>query len=244
MELCVTSQSSTDNEDHRVRAARRAVVRVQTRAPHRKPHLRHHHAAGQAQGRAGAAPVHADLLAERLTLQVTEHFTTAAMDRGTELEPSARAFYELTTGRTVREVGFCLDDGGRWGCSPDGLMDDAGLEIKCPGKAGFVDVAESGALPDDHALQCQFGLWVTGLSRWDYVLFADVRGLQSQIIEVRPDAKLHAAFAEILPAFCDELDAMEAKMRAAGHGYTPPVVIVKSEEQQRQEDIADGNPFA
>lgn len=162
------------------------------------------------------------LLAERLTCEVAETFTTAAMERGVELEPQARAHYEMATGRTVREVGFILSDCGRWGCSPDGLMDDAGLEIKCPMKPAFMEVAVTGKLPDDHWIQCQFGLWLTRLPRWDYVLYTDARGLQPQIIQVKPEPYIFASFAEILPAFCDELDALENEMRAAGHGYTPP----------------------
>lgn len=174
--------------------------------------------------RTGATPRRymLELLAERLTLEPAESYTTAAMERGIELEPRARQWYALATGREVREVGIIMSDCGRWGCSPDGLMDDAGLEIKCPLTATFMEVAESRTLPEDHMTQCQFGLWITGLSRWDYVLHTDKRGLQSQIIQVRPDEKMHAAFAEILPAFCAELDAMESKMRADGHGYTPP----------------------
>lgn len=162
-----------------------------------------------------------ELLAERLTLEPTQHYMTAAMEAGIENEPRARAWYELETGRTVREVGFVLEDGGRWGCSPDGLMDARGLEIKCPQTAAFMEVAESGNLPEDHAAQVQASLWITGLPAWDYVCWTEQRGLRPVVIEVPPDAKLHSAFAEILPAFCDMLDEMEAKFRAAGHGYTP-----------------------
>jgi hypothetical protein len=58
---------------------------------------------------------------------------TRAMQRGIELEPEARAFYELERSLDVRQVGFITTDDGRFGCSPDGLVGvEGGLELKCP----------------------------------------------------------------------------------------------------------------
>jgi hypothetical protein len=60
-----------------------------------------------------------------------EHFTSKDTERGNELEPLAREIYELTTGRTVQQVGFIEYD-EFVGFSPDGLVDeDGGTEIKC-----------------------------------------------------------------------------------------------------------------
>lgn len=165
-----------------------------------------------------------ELLGERLTLQPADHHETDAMRRGTELEPKAREWYSFATGRAVEQVGFVKTDCGRWGVSPDGLMPDRGLEIKCPLTPTFLEIAESGKLPDDHFIQVQAGLWVTRLPAWDYVIWTDTRGLSPVIITVEPSTDVFAGFNKALPEFCDTLDAMEAKMRAAGHGYTPPPV--------------------
>ena len=159
-----------------------------------------------------------ELLGERLTQYPTQHFETEAMRRGVENEPRARAWYELTTGRTVTQVGLCLADSGRWGCSPDGLCKDRGIEIKCPMQLGFVDFADSLDIPDDHYLQVQAGLWITGAKLWDYIVWTDCRGLVPQVITVAADLDLHAAFNKIIPAFCDALDEREKKMREQGHG--------------------------
>lgn len=163
-----------------------------------------------------------ELVAERLTRLPSDHYATGAMERGDMLEGPARKWYAMATGQKVREVGFVLSDDGRYGASPDGLCEERGLEIKCPLVPGFMEVCETGVLPDAHMLQCQAGLWLTGYAAWDYVLYTDVRGLQPQIITVTPDKVLHAAFAEIVPNFCDALDALEAKLREQGHGYTAP----------------------
>jgi hypothetical protein len=160
------------------------------------------------------------LLGERLTRQPARGFETPAMARGTELEGAARAWYEFTTGASVREVGFIMDDSARWGCSPDGIGDGFGLEIKCPLLPTFLDILESGEMPDAHTMQVQACLWITGLPRWDYCVWTDADGLVPIVIPCFPDPKIHAAFDEILPAFCAEIDASEARLRAAGHGLT------------------------
>lgn len=170
------------------------------------------------------------LLGERLTRQPDRGFTTPAMERGTELEASARAWYEFTTGASVREVGFILNDSGRWGCSPDGLCGDThGLEIKCPGLPVFMDFAAGGDIPEDHYIQVQACLWITGLAHWDYLQWTDARGLGGVIRSVSPDAHLFQAFEAYLPKFCDELDAMEQKFRSEGKGVSKDTPIDLSE---------------
>ncbi len=60
------------------------------------------------------------------------HFTNKHTDRGNELEPVARAIYELKTGYEVEEVGICIID-DYLSVSPDGLIskERGSLEIKC-----------------------------------------------------------------------------------------------------------------
>ena len=70
------------------------------------------------------------LVADILTGRSEQQEPSEAMQRGTELEPEARAYYELIAG-PVEEVGFCIHDDG-FGCSPDGVVGDGLLEIKCP----------------------------------------------------------------------------------------------------------------
>lgn len=189
--------------------------------------------------RTGAAPRRymLELLGERLTGFPTQHFETEAMRRGVELEPRAIAFYEMMTGSDVVQIGFALDDGGRFGCSPDGMVgEDGGVEVKCPMQSGFLEVATTSALPDDHFIQVQASLMITSRAWWDYVLFTDVRGLAPQVIRVLPDNDFHGALRTALNTFCDELDALESKMRAAGHGYAEP-------KKEIVENEYDGCPF-
>ena len=158
------------------------------------------------------------LLAERMTGQLTDHFTTPAMERGVELEPRARAWYEVTTGHAVRQVGFVqLDTGaGICGASPDGITDASGLEIKCPLPHTIIGQLLADMVPPDYAMQCQAGMWICGLLAWDLVLFAGTCGIPNRLITLSADARLHAAFSEHVPAFCAELDAAESRLVAMG----------------------------
>ena len=117
---------------------------------------------------------------------------SAAMRRGNDLEPEARAWYALSYAKTeVATTGFCVDDTGWFGCSPDGLMEDEkkGLEIKCPGYAEHGNTIEKGKLPTKHIPQIQFSLWVTGFDSWDFLSYHP--GLDDFQCTVYPDLAYH-----------------------------------------------------
>ena len=155
-----------------------------------------------------------ELLGERLTGSVTEHYVSAAMQRGTDLEPRARAWYELTTGRAVEQVGFVLARGSTWGASPDGLTDTGGIEIKCLGRPAHLDALLTRKVPPDYAVQMQACMWVCRRKTWDFVLFTDEDGIPSATWAVEADPQMHKAFAEHVPVFCKELAAMEKQIQA------------------------------
>lgn len=72
-----------------------------------------------------------ELLTEVLTGSVADHFTTADMQRGIDLEDAAIRAYEAHTGQ-ITEPGVWIDC-GTWGCTPDAFVDGVGLvSIKCP----------------------------------------------------------------------------------------------------------------
>ena len=83
----------------------------------------------------------AQLVAERLTGNVQETFTNAAMQWGNDQEPEARAAYQFRTDIDVAEVGFVDHPSvAMSGCSPDGLAGDDGLvEIKCPNTSTHIE---------------------------------------------------------------------------------------------------------
>ena len=61
-----------------------------------------------------------------------DSFDNEAMRWGTDYEPEAKEYYELTTGDKVQELAF-IKHSEHIGGSPDGLIGDNGaIEIKCP----------------------------------------------------------------------------------------------------------------
>lgn len=73
------------------------------------------------------------LVLERLTGQKAESYTNTAMQWGIDQEPAARAAYEAARGVLVTEVGFMPHpEIAMSGASPDGLVEDGMVEIKCP----------------------------------------------------------------------------------------------------------------
>src|SRR3990167_4188458 len=112
------------------------------------------------------------LIAESLTGKEATGFMSDWMERGVEMEAEARSWYEFTRNATVRQVGFCYrDDRKDCGCSPDGLLDDRGLEIKCRSPGVMVGHLLDGGMGIGDIPQVQGGMMVTGLQFWDFLLY-------------------------------------------------------------------------
>ncbi|HCF6685190.1 TPA: YqaJ viral recombinase family protein, partial [Pseudomonas aeruginosa] len=118
------------------------------------------------------------LLCERLTGKREEGYTNAAMQRGNDLEPIARAAYEMYEDCEVVEVGLILHpsiDG--FGASPDGviLLDNGrrGLEIKCPNTAQHIAVVQSGKHDTQYEWQMLAQMACADLESVDFVSFDD-----------------------------------------------------------------------
>jgi len=145
------------------------------------------------------------LIAESITGKPTEFRVTEAMERGTELEPMARDFYELASGYQVQEVGFCMHDVLRCGVSPDGLVgEDGGLEIKCPSPHNHVAYLREGKLPTKYKQQVMGCLWVTGRDWWDFVSYHE--SMPALIVRVHRDEDYINALATEVAKAVDTIE--------------------------------------
>lgn len=118
------------------------------------------------------------LAAETLMGKPEEGFKSEWMDRGTELEPMARAWYEFQTDIVIEEVGFVLSDDGSVGCSPDGLSTGNGLELKCPKAETHIGYLCDQKLPTNYVPQVQGCIWLCERDQWDFASFhPDMPGL-------------------------------------------------------------------
>jgi putative phage-type endonuclease len=83
-----------------------------------------------------------ELIRERLTGKKLETYKTPAMQRGIDLEPMARAWYEVKYNTFVDQVAIVLHptiEGGQ--CSPDGIVEATNslIEIKIPNPENHLD---------------------------------------------------------------------------------------------------------
>lgn len=122
---------------------------------------------------AARANYRAELVAERLSGQNTEGFTSPAMERGTELEPFARAAYEAHRLVLVDQVGFVEHPSiiGS-GASPDGLVGDLGLvEIKAPNTSTHIGYLTGGTAPSKYHPQMLWQMACTGREWCDFASY-------------------------------------------------------------------------
>lgn len=117
----------------------------------------------------------AQLICERLTGKQAESFSSAAMQRGTELEPIARSEYEIRNDVMVFETGLVIHpDIEHFGASPDGLVGDVGLvEIKCPNTWTHLETLKTGQPKREYFTQMQAQMACTGREWCDFVSFDD-----------------------------------------------------------------------
>lgn len=127
------------------------------------------------------------------------------MDRGTELEPEARAFYAFQANVEVEQVGFLLRDDEMFGGSPDGLVGEDGiLELKCPSLHVHI-----GYLLDPAALQAKYHGQVQALMYLSGRQWADLVAynpdLPPVVLRIERDDAYIAALESVLEAFTAEL---------------------------------------
>ena len=157
------------------------------------------------------------LLCERLTGKKEESFTTAAMQRGVELEAVARSAYEVDAGVMVIETGFCVHAAvSGFGASPDGLVGTDGLvEIKCPNTKQHVEFLRTGKPEGKYIWQMMAQMACTDRAWCDFVSFDDrmPEELQFSRVRIHRDAKEEQAMMAAILQFLAELDAVETEMK-------------------------------
>jgi len=145
------------------------------------------------------------LAAERIAGIREPSYMSAAMEEGIAREEESRQVYAMLREVEVEEVGFCLSDCGRYGCSPDGLVDEDGLvELKNPSGKVAVEYLIGNKLPTAYVQQIQWQLLVTGRKFCDFVSYYP--GLPTLIVRVERDEPFLEKLEKELISFCNKLD--------------------------------------
>jgi putative phage-type endonuclease len=163
----------------------------------------------------------ADLIVERLTGQKASSFSNAAMEWGTEQEPAARAAYSAYTGELVEEVGF-IDHPSvpMSGASPDGVVGEGLVEIKCPATATHLDTLLAGTVPSKYIPQMQWQMACTNTRFCDFVSY-DPRlpdHLRLFVKPVRRDNEYIAMLETEVTKFLTELEEKLTQLQELNRG--------------------------
>jgi exodeoxyribonuclease (lambda-induced) len=169
-------------------------------------------------------------VAEALDLQPAEFIPpTYWMERGINLEPEARGWFQVETGMPVRKAGFIEHESGLAGISPDGYVDGAvdsklaGLssvdqkfvvlpvELKCPKPGTHIQWLMAGGMPKKHLPQCHFQMVITGAPYMYFMSYHPT--VEALLIKVERD--------EYTESLSIMLDAAIMTLREAIDKYTP-----------------------
>ena len=149
-----------------------------------------------------------ELLAERLSMKRFEGFDTFHMKRGRELEPQAADVFTFQTDLPCREVGFVTDDKEAVGCSPDRLVGDIGLEIKCPMHTTqvkyLIDYHKEGIMPPEYYAQVQGTMWIMDLPEYWFMSYHP--DLPNLIMKVSRDDKYIAGLQAAIEKLLEDLE--------------------------------------
>lgn len=167
---------------------------------------------------AGVDSYLAKKVAERWFGGALPGFSVFETEQGKILEGEAIPWLELERNIEVKRVGFITTDDGKAGCSPDGVIGERGLEIKCPSPAVHVSYLLAGVLPKDYAAQVQGGLYVTGWKEWTFLSYS--RRFPALELTITSNDEAQSAIEEALALFTAKLDRAYARLLEINGG--PP----------------------
>jgi hypothetical protein len=157
-----------------------------------------------------------ELISEILTGQPCNAFKgNADTERGQELEPAAKAAYELETGEIIRPVSLVLHPRiARAAASPDGLVGAGGLEIKCPKPHNHLDYLLAGVPPSVYIPQMAMQAACAELEFVEFVSFCPLMPPDLQVFIVRyvPTLAYLRELEDAVETFLAEMDAKLAKI--------------------------------
>ena len=159
----------------------------------------------------------AQLVVERLTGQPAKTYSNAAMEWGVQTEAEARAAYEASMGVLVTEVGFMPHPTIEMcGASPDGVVGDGLVEIKCPETATMIDQLLTRKIPDKYFKQMQLQMKCADKKWCDFVVY-DPRmpeSMQMFVARVERDERFIAEMEAEIVKFLAEVDSTVTQLKA------------------------------
>jgi len=153
-----------------------------------------------------------ELAGQMLLGTIEQGYISFAMQQGLDREAEARTAYEFIRDVEVKQVGMVYKDERKDRlCSPDGLLDGKGLEIKCPLLKTHLRYLLDGKLPLDYFQQVQGSLYITGFDEWDFMSFYP--GIKPFITTVTRNEDFIKKLDTALDEFCFQVIKYYKKLR-------------------------------
>lgn len=159
------------------------------------------------------------------------------MEFGSVLEEEAIPWLEYEFNEPVRRVGFITSDDVRVGCSPDGLIADGGVEIKCPTAPVHCKYLDRGEVPGDYLPQVHFSMFVTGAPWWKFVSYH--RRFPKLVKVVERDEKIQDIIRVTVSLFLDELETKVQRLESLSGQKRPEKTVFQSEPHPENTAYAD-----
>jgi hypothetical protein len=154
------------------------------------------------------------LAGEYILGTMEQGYVSFAMQQGLEREADARRYYEFVNDVQVQQVGMIYKDNRMDRlCSPDGLMQKKGLEIKSPMLKTHIKYLLDRKLPTEYFGQVQGSLYITGFDEWDFMSFYP--GIEPLIITVERDEPFIKKLDAALDEFCFKIAMLVKKIKEA-----------------------------
>ena len=153
------------------------------------------------------------------------------MEQGRILEDEAIPWFELEYNTKIQRVGLVTNNEGTVGCSPDGLLDESGIEIKCPASHTHVGYLLKGVLPPEYIHQVQGAMYVTGRDEWKFVSYR--RRMPKLVLTVGREPDYQEMLDEALELFLGNLEKAKKRMCELNGG--PPKRFVRRETELKPE---------
>lgn len=171
---------------------------------------------GNPSGKATQEKYLLELLSERITGFPSHDFMSKAMERGKTLEETAVRFYELQREVDTIPVGFVSNDACTIGASPDRFVgEDGQMQIKIPSAANHLGfLLGYGSTYEDHKVQVQGELWITGRNFNDVVSYNDV--MPMALSRIDRDQKFISIMEQIILEFSARLETKALELFELG----------------------------
>jgi len=146
-----------------------------------------------------------------------EELNNKYVDWGKSYEDAARSSYEFSSDSIIQEVPFVFkDESFREGASPDGILDNKGVEIKCPFNAvHYVKFFCNDKIKKEYDWQVNYCMRILGAKEWDFVQYhPNMRVNPIKILTFEIDEEKQKILDDAIPQFISDMDVMLEKIGA------------------------------